>query len=454
MQKAHDASYNDHWRNLPDISSPILAEQLNRIEQSVDTIDDRVVLFDTTKANQTDLLQTVKTVTYTDSTGTFVFTLWNGTTITINTDIEKVAVNFDYDDDPTSAHYQSLIITLDDGTVKYVDLSALITEYEFTDTSTIDFSIAQDGSISAIVKDGSITEAKLEPNYLANIRIEVGKAEAAATAAEGSAEDSEAWAVGQRNGTDVPSTDETYHNNAKYYAEQAAQGAGVLTFNGRYGDVVPTDGDYSIGQISPSTGATEGQIPIVNSDGEFEMQDIPSSGHTIENTSGTSMTQREGLQFVGVFVGDDSINDRTKVNIARSMTRAQMDALTSAQKKGFIRTTDEPDNPIIDSKVTFNLTATSGNTYSSTYSNCYKVGNHVYIRAYVTGNIANTVPFATIPSQFMPQSNEICGTGTVISSSAQTHGIAAINKSDNGLRVVETVPITGTAVFVMADYEL
>ena len=32
----------------------------------------------------------------------------------------------------------------------------------------------------------------------------------------------EAWAVGQRGGVDVPSTDQTYHNNSKYYAEQAA----------------------------------------------------------------------------------------------------------------------------------------------------------------------------------------------------------------------------------------
>ena len=46
-----------------------------------------------------------------------------------------------------------------------------------------------------------------------------------ATAAAGSAEDAEAWAVGKRGGTDVPSTDDTYHNNAKYYAEQAAQAA-------------------------------------------------------------------------------------------------------------------------------------------------------------------------------------------------------------------------------------
>ena len=36
----------------------------------------------------------------------------------------------------------------------------------------------------------------------------------------------EAWAVGQRGGVDVPSTDPAYHNNAKYYA-QMASGASV-----------------------------------------------------------------------------------------------------------------------------------------------------------------------------------------------------------------------------------
>ena len=34
-------------------------------------------------------------------------------------------------------------------------------------------------------------------------------------------ENAEAWAVGERGGLPVPDTDETYHNNAKYYAEQA-----------------------------------------------------------------------------------------------------------------------------------------------------------------------------------------------------------------------------------------
>lgn len=46
-----------------------------------------------------------------------------------------------------------------------------------------------------------------------------------ATSADGYAEDSEAWAVGKRDGTDVPSSDPTYHNNSKYYAGKAQESA-------------------------------------------------------------------------------------------------------------------------------------------------------------------------------------------------------------------------------------
>ena len=43
--------------------------------------------------------------------------------------------------------------------------------------------------------------------------------------AKASAENAEAWAVGQRNGQDVSSTDPTYQNNSKFWAEVAQQGA-------------------------------------------------------------------------------------------------------------------------------------------------------------------------------------------------------------------------------------
>lgn len=42
-----------------------------------------------------------------------------------------------------------------------------------------------------------------------------------ATNSANSAKDSEAWAIGKRGGVDVPTTDETYQNNAKYWQERA-----------------------------------------------------------------------------------------------------------------------------------------------------------------------------------------------------------------------------------------
>jgi len=52
-----------------------------------------------------------------------------------------------------------------------------------------------------------------------------GEASDSATAADGSAKDAEAYAVGKRGGTDVGSSDPAYHNNAKYYAQQASGSA-------------------------------------------------------------------------------------------------------------------------------------------------------------------------------------------------------------------------------------
>ena len=50
-------------------------------------------------------------------------------------------------------------------------------------------------------------------------------------------------------------------------------------------------------------------------------------GHTIENPSGTDMTQRANLQFVDAHLTDDEGNDRTEVEIAKEVTEAAFDAL-------------------------------------------------------------------------------------------------------------------------------
>lgn len=244
MNKCHTAIT---WRNN---TTPALNEtNLNYEDGCIDTLDDRVISLDTTKANNSDLLLAFKDVSLDSSTGVITFTLFNNTTKTIDTLLEKVAVNFDYDDDPTSAHYQNLIITLEDGTVKYVDMSALITQYEFTTSATIAFTVGNDGSVSASVVDGSITNAKLNSEVMASIHLSEDNAAASALKSEGHAVGeqngtpvtsgspyyhnnskyysliSEGWAVGSQDGTDVTSGSPYFENNAKYYAEQTAQDA-------------------------------------------------------------------------------------------------------------------------------------------------------------------------------------------------------------------------------------
>lgn len=327
--KAHDSSKNNHWINYPSIDSPIIDDELNRNEVSVDTIDDRVLTLDTTKAEQSDLLVTYKSVTFDSSTGTFTFTKWNNTTTTIDTDIEKIAINFDYDDNPLSPHYQELIIELDDGTYKYVDLSALITEYEFTDSSTIHFTVGNDGDISANVIDGSITEDKLQPNFLADCRSAKAGAELAEQGAIAKALVSEGYANGKQNGVPVTSESPYYHNNAEYFKDQAQSivGSKVDSFNGRTGIVTSQTGDYTQDMIGVPSTASVGQVPTVRNvggsnvfvmetpQGVTRLQSLDMVGKTTTfNADGSISVVADDYSEAITFNADGTITDAVTIN--------------------------------------------------------------------------------------------------------------------------------------------
>ena len=303
--KAHDSSKNTFWENYPSIASPIIDTELNRNEVSVDTVDDRVITLDTTKAEQSDLLQAFKDVSLDSTTGVITFTLFNNTTKTIDTLLEKIAINFDYDDNPSSPHYQNLIIELEDGTYKYIDMSALITQYEFTDSSCISWTIGNDGSVVANIIDGSITGAKLQPNYLADCLSAKSGAESAEADAIAKALVAEGYANGKQNGVPVTSGSPYYENNAEYFKDQASSivGSKVDSFNGRTGIVTSQTGDYSQDQISVPSGASAGQVPTAVSDGQ--------GGLVFQMQTPQGVTRLQSLDMVGkttTFNADGSIS--------------------------------------------------------------------------------------------------------------------------------------------------
>lgn len=184
MNKAYARINNGNgWKNYPSIETPINEQNLNKQDIALDIIDDRVIALDTNKATKIEVSTLISEVAYNEATGIITFTRKNGATVTIDTKLEKLAINFGYD--PVA---EQLVITLDDGTKQYVDLSALITQYEFLDSDTIAFQLQPGGKVKAIVKEGSIEEKHLRPNYLADIKVEVGKAGAAAESAERNAQ--------------------------------------------------------------------------------------------------------------------------------------------------------------------------------------------------------------------------------------------------------------------------
>lgn len=232
----------EHWENFPSEKTAINRNRLNNIEGGIDAIDDRVCALDTTKADLTKANELVKEILWDESNGTLTVVKMNGSKAVIDTKLEKLAVNFKYD--PES---QQLVITLDDGTAQNVDLSALITQYEFLDSDTIAFAIGSDGKVSAIVKEGSIQEKHLRPDYLADIKVESAKAVNSATNAKASETNAAKSAADAKGSADRAQGIENEINKKLTMTEFDVNEDGELIYtdNSAYNFVVDNDGNLN-----------------------------------------------------------------------------------------------------------------------------------------------------------------------------------------------------------------
>lgn len=215
-----------NWLNKSEsLTTPLGKTNLNKMDKAINLIDDEVVSMsakvdeiDTTKVSADQLNNMVTDVSFNDKNGVISITKHNGTVLNIDTAMEKIAVNFEY-----NAQTQQLILTLENGDKQYIDMSALITQYEFKDTDTIAFSVDSDGKVSASIKSGSITKAMLSSEVMSAITLSENNAAASAQAAAQSATNAEldaklsqSYSVGKSGIRDGEDTD-----NSKYYSEQA-----------------------------------------------------------------------------------------------------------------------------------------------------------------------------------------------------------------------------------------
>ena len=135
------------------------------------------------KSDKSVTNQHYKAVSFNANNGVFTFTREDGSFTTVDTALEKVATNWQYD--PIT---QELVLTLVDGSTQRVSLSAFITENEFVDSSTVVFSVSSH-KVTAGIKPGSLNDTHFTSAFLASLQNQFTQAQASATAAANSATD-------------------------------------------------------------------------------------------------------------------------------------------------------------------------------------------------------------------------------------------------------------------------
>lgn len=192
------------WRNKPNTTTPVNEVNLNHLETGVNEMDNRIVILSQDKIDRSELEKNIKDIVVNKDKITKTYR--DGSQVTYDTDLEKIAINFALDSE------NNLVMTLADGSQKKVPLSAFVDTYTFKSSSTITFT--QNGKqISAIIPSGAIGQDQLNPTILSTIRQFTLDAQTAKGQAEQLATTAGGWAVGGVTGFE--------NNNAKYFSERA-----------------------------------------------------------------------------------------------------------------------------------------------------------------------------------------------------------------------------------------
>ena len=160
MQKAYNRI---NWENYPSEATALNETNLNRMDYGLNEVDNRVISLDTTKLDVNSANGLVQAVTINNETGTITVTKMDGTTVSLETNLSKITTNWSY-----NRETQQIVLTQSDGTPAYIDLSYLIQQNEFTDTTTIAFSVVS-GVVSANIKAHSITDEHLQTRHYPNL---------------------------------------------------------------------------------------------------------------------------------------------------------------------------------------------------------------------------------------------------------------------------------------------
>lgn len=209
-----------NWEDYPSENTDLDAYHLNQMDSAIDALDNRIISQDALKVDKSAINGNIADWTMDESTGIITITKYNGEKVIFDLNIEKIPVGFSMSDDGI------ITMTTEDGTQFKAYIGSMIPVLTFEDSATIAVSVTGTGknkTYSFSIKTGSVTDDMLQPNYLADIRVESANASAYAQSANEKSVLAESYAIG---GTGTREGEDT--DNAKYYMEQAKQQTGGI----------------------------------------------------------------------------------------------------------------------------------------------------------------------------------------------------------------------------------
>lgn len=207
------------WKNKPSTKSPINETNLNKMDLAIDMLDDEAVQLDTTKADKIEMQPLIKDWKIDEETGIITITRVNGEQILFDLNIEKIPVSFVLSEDGI------LTMTTDDGTEFTADIGSMIPVLTFESSDTIAVSVSgtgKDKTYSFSIKPASVTEDMLQPNFLADVKVEAGKAAASAQSASQSAQDASESAAAAKDSEDAAGLSAAAASQSEKNASQSA----------------------------------------------------------------------------------------------------------------------------------------------------------------------------------------------------------------------------------------
>ena len=407
-----------NWEDYPSENTDLDAYNLNQMDSAIDALDNRIISQDALKVDKSAINGNIADWTMDETTGVITITKYNGEKVIFDLNIEKIPVEFSMSDDGI------ITMTTEDGTQFKADIGSMIPVLTFEDSATIAVSVTGTGknkTYSFSIKTGSVTDAMLQPNYLADIRVESANASAYAQSANAKSVLAESYAIG---GTGTREGEDT--DNAKYYMEQAKlQTGGIPTKVSE----LENDAEYITKDVDNLTNyydKTTTDQKLANIDlTDYLKKTGDASNTTVTFIEPTELTQPTAGEKLGGIIGKVSLAIKNIKTLITLIGNTDISSIGNGTVTGAISDVNGKLNQDTDLSLVNCVSWSSDNTIS-------KIGNRVFVTLGVritSEQYSGSLIIANIGRTYSPK-NMYVRTNAVGGTSGDNH-ILYIDKSSS-----------------------